>query len=158
MVFTYFQKNKLKSTILALIVFTYAVGVIYFLEYYFVHFNMQRIRFWRYGMKQIVGLSQKYPEYRIVMRGPENFPYIYFLLYTSYDPLKFRKEVEYYPTTKEGFRYVKKFGNYQFVNALDYKEKNSKTIYIDDNSEQKFFTNNIILPNKDIIYKYKVID
>lgn len=157
-IITFLRTNKLRLTILALLIFSYVVSVVYFLEYYFVHFNIQRLRFWRYGMMQIVEVSQKYPEYRVVMRGPENFPYIYFLLYLKYDPMKFRREVEYFPTTKDGFRYVKKFGNYLFVNEMDYNEKNPKTIYIDDNPEQNLFTNSITLPNKDIIYKYEVID
>lgn len=110
-------------------------NIAYFLNIYFVHFNTQRIRFWHYGYREAVKLTEKYPTYNVVMRGPENFPYVYFLFYEKYDPLQFRKEVTYYPPTSEGFYYVKSFGRYQFVNKIDYSSLtglNRNTIYIDD--------------------------
>jgi len=88
--------------------------------------------FWHYGYREAVKLTDRYPTYNVVMRGPENFPYIYFLFYEKYDPLQFRKEVAYYPPTSEGFYYVKSFGKYQFVDKIDYSKLAKNTIYIDD--------------------------
>lgn len=127
----------------------------YFANYYFVHFNTQRMLFWKYGYEDAVKLSQKYPDYKVVMRGPENFPYIYFLLYESYDPNKFRKEVVYYPETPEGFVYVKSFGRYEFVNEVDYNKQTPKTLYIDDINKTNGLPG-IRLPNGDVVMKYYI--
>jgi len=88
--------------------------------------------FWHYGYREAVKLTDRYPTYNVIMRGSENFPYIYFLFYEKYDPLQFRKEVAYYPPTSEGFYYVKSFGKYQFVDKIDYSKLAKNTIYIDD--------------------------
>jgi 4-amino-4-deoxy-L-arabinose transferase-like glycosyltransferase len=132
-IFIFLKKNTiinfaLKTTIILL----FLLNVAFFLDIYFVHFNVQRARFWRYGYREAVKLTDKYPEYNVVMRGPENFPYIYFLFYERYSPLLFRKEVAYYPPTSEGFYYVKSFGRYQFVDKIDYSHLLKNTIYIDD--------------------------
>lgn len=131
------------------------IGFIYFINYYFVHFNTQRILFWKYGYEEAVKISQNNKDFNIVMRGPENFPYIYFLLLNEYDPIQFRKEVVYYPVTKEGFLYVKSFGKYQFVDKIDHSRLQKKTIYFDDMN----LTNDlksISLPSGNIIMKYSI--
>ncbi|OGH14288.1 MAG: hypothetical protein A2687_01530 [Candidatus Levybacteria bacterium RIFCSPHIGHO2_01_FULL_38_26] len=129
----FFKKRSIRSFVAkAALIFLFFLNVIYFIDAYFVHLNTQRIRFWRYGYREAVYLTQSYPGYNVVMRGPENFPYIYFLFYEKYDPLKFRKEAVYYPPTSEGFYYVKSFGRYQFVDKIDYSNAAQNTIYIDD--------------------------
>lgn len=133
----------------------FILNVTLFLEAYFVHFNTQRVRFWHYGYREAVKLTQKYPEYKVVMRGPENFPYIYFLFYEKYDPLRFRKEAQYYPPTSEGFYYVKSFGRYHFVELIDYNKLEPKTIYIDDTRlDDK--DSSIFLPSGEPILGYHI--
>lgn len=154
--------NVLKSrilqniTLLALSFFV-LLGFLYFINYYFVHFNTQRIRFWRYGYEDAGVVAQNYKDYKVVMRGPENFPYIYFLLYEQYDPGQFVKEVEYYPTTGEGFRYVKRFGRFEFVNSIDYSNLKRKTIYFDD-SRLDDPKNTIFLPSGEPIMGYHIVE
>jgi 4-amino-4-deoxy-L-arabinose transferase-like glycosyltransferase len=115
-----------------MLVLLFLLNIAYFLNIYFVHFNVQRARFWHYGYREAVKLTDKYPNYNVVMRGPENFPYIYFLFYEKYTPYQFRKEVAYYPPTSEGFLYVKSFGRYSFVDRIDYSNLSRNSIYIDD--------------------------
>lgn len=149
-----FLRNKniknyvFKLLLLALFIYNVAL----FIDGYFVHLNSQRARFWDYGYKQAVELSLKYPDYKIVMRGPENFPYIYFLFYNQYDSNKFREEVKYYPLTNEGFLYVKSFGKFNFVKSIDNVKVADKTIYIDDNYLR--YKNKIYLPSKDPVLSY----
>src|SRR3989344_1955560 len=133
----------------------YIINVLYFLDIYFVHMNVQRIRFWHYGYKQSVELAKKYPSFNVVMKGPENFPYIYFLFYEKYDPLKFRKEVEYYPPTSEGFYFVKKFGRFSFVEKINYESLKPETIYIDSTrlDDKK---HSILLPNGDLVFGFLI--
>lgn len=134
-------------------------NVVLFLDGYFVHMNAQRARFWDYGYKQSVQLSQQYPTFQTVMRGPENFPYIYFLFYNKYDPNRFRKEVSYYPLTKEGFLYVKEFGKYSFPYAINYNAMQSGTLSI-NNYVQRNSTDHPIhtinLPSNEPIFIYEV--
>jgi hypothetical protein len=116
---------------------------------------MERMRFWHYGYKQAVMLTNQYNNKNVVMRGEENFPYIYFLFYTKYDPMKFRKTVKYYPRTDEGFLYVKSFGKYTFVNNIDYGKTQKNTIYITDNISGGA-KDVIKLPNGDPILQYTI--
>lgn len=149
-------KKRWQKTLVAIIfsgiVF---VGFVYFLNYYFVHFNTQRMVFWKYGYEDAVKISQKYPNYDVVMRGPENFPYIYFLLYNKYDPKKFREEVVYYPVTDEGFLRVKSFGKYEFPDIINYDKQKNNTIYFDDINISNLLPA-IKLPSGDIMMKYNV--
>jgi len=155
-IFVIFKKNTvINLTIKILLISLFLFNIIFFLDVYFVHFNVQRIRFWHYGYKEAVKLTDKYPTYNVVMRGPENFPYIYFLFYERYSPYQFRKEVTYYPPTSEGFYYVKSFGRYQFVNKIDYSHLAKNTIYIDDThlDDKK---HSIFLPSGEPILGYYI--
>lgn len=152
---TIWKEGKLKYVVYGILGLLFIGSVVYFLEYYFVHFNNQRIRFWRYGYREVVKLTDKYPTYSVVMRGPENLPYIYFLFYKKYNPFLFRKEAVYYPPTSEGFYYVKSFGKYQFVDRIDYSRLVKNTIYIDDTrlDDEK---HSIFLPSGEPILGYHI--
>ncbi len=147
------RKVLINWIIKSVLILLFFLNVGFFLDSYFMHFNTQRVRFWHYGYKQAVELSEKYPAYDVVMRGPENFPYIYFLFYMRYDPLKFRKEVSYYPVTSEGFLYVKSFGKYTFPEKISYSELGPKTLSIDDTrlDDKK---NSIYLPSGEPVLGY----
>jgi 4-amino-4-deoxy-L-arabinose transferase-like glycosyltransferase len=139
----------------------FLVNFIFFIDAYFAHFNYQRVRFLHFGYKQVVGLTQKYPNYKVVMRGADNSPYIYFLFYTKYDPKKFIKEVKYYPPTNEGFEFVNTFGRYSFPNDIDYTKLQHKTIYIDyyeQGNLAKDKMDKIYLPSGEPILVYNIIN
>jgi len=152
---TIWKEGKLRYAVCGILALLFLGGVVFFLEYYFVHFNYQRVRFWRYGYREIVKLTDKYPTYNVVMRGPENFPYIYFLFYENYDPFLFRKKVVYYPPTSEGFYFVKSFGKYKFVDKIDYSNLEQNTIYIDD-TRLDDENHSIFLPSGEPILGYYV--
>jgi len=107
------------------------VLVFWFLEAYFVHFNVQRVRFLNFGYKEAALVAQKYPDKKIVMVGPENFAYISFLFYNHYSPDLFRKEVSYYAPKTSGFQFVKSFNKFEFKEKIDRSELSSDTLYID---------------------------
>jgi hypothetical protein len=88
------------------------------------------------------------------MRGPENFPYIYFLFYNQYDPKKFLSDVKYYPPTNEGFLLVKSFGRFSFPQNINSAKPEPKTIYIDDNYLR--YENKILLPSGEPIMSYDI--
>ncbi len=146
-------KNGIRRLILITLIFLYILNFIFFLDSYFVHFAVQRAKFWHYGFKEIVQISNKYPDADIVMQGLYDFPYIYILFYNKYDPQLFRRDVVYYPTNNEGFRYVKSFGRYTFVHALSEVEEKDGVLYF-DNQNFHYFDKIIRLPNGDEFYRY----
>lgn len=109
----------------------FTLMVLMFTEFYFVHLNVQRARYLGYGQKELVAVTNKYPGYKVVMWGPDNFPDISFLFYNTYDPAKFRREVSYYPLKGNGFQYVKSFGRYEFVTEIDRTKPSPGVLYID---------------------------
>lgn len=138
------HKTRWGKAIFSVLCVLFVVNVLFFLNLYFIHFGYSRARFWHYGYKEAVMLSQKYPDSNVVFRGPENFPYIYFLFYNSYNPKKFRSEVSYTPTTWDGFRYVTGFGKYSFVDDLDYPRLKKNTLYVND---KMYITENVFVHN-----------
>ena len=155
-IFIFLKKRTILNLLIkGTLVFLFLLNVIFFLDVYFVHFNVQRARFWHFGYREAVKLTDRYPSYDVVMRGPENFPYIYFLFYKKYNPYKFRKEASYYPPTSEGFYYVKSFSRYNFVDKIDYSRLNKNTIYIDDTRlDDK--NHSIYLPSGEPIFGYYI--
>jgi 4-amino-4-deoxy-L-arabinose transferase-like glycosyltransferase len=113
------------------LILLFFVNFIYFLDAYYVHMNYHRAQYFHYGYKEAVLLANKYPNYKVIMYDPTNFPYISFLFYNKYDPIKFRKSVTYYPDNFGPFNYVKSFGRFNFVDKIDYEHLEENTLYID---------------------------
>lgn len=156
-IYVFCKKNKiLNIIILPVLVLLFLFNVVYFLDYYFIHFNYHNSRQLHYGFKQAVELSNKYPSYQVVMKGPEQFPFISFLFYNSYDPIKFRKEVKYFSVKPlNNFELVGQFDRYKFVYTLDRKKLEPKTLYI-DSYEKGDRGNFILLPSGEPIFTYFV--
>lgn len=72
----------------------YVFSFVYFLDAYFVHLPAHNSSFWRYGYREAVNyitpIESKYKN--IVFEQSFNQPYIYFLFYRKYDPLKYQKQ------------------------------------------------------------------
>ena len=147
--------NTVGKIALIALVFLFFVNVMFFINIYFVHFKYHRENFWRYGYKEMVEVSNKYPDKKIVMQGLYDFPYIYYLFYNKYDPAKFQKESTYYPVSGDGFRFVKSFGRYRFVEALRDENETKDTLYFDNQNFHKE-DSMILLPGGDPVFKYYV--
>lgn len=147
--------NYKTKIILVLLSGLFILNFIFFIDSYFTHFNFQRVRFLHFGYKETVDISNKYPNYNISFRGPDNFPYIYFLFYDKYNPNLFRKEVKYYPPNNEGFTFVKSFGRFNFPWEIDYTKLRDKTIYFDD-TDVKHRKIKILLPSGEPILGYEI--
>lgn len=124
-------KNLFSLTMIAFLIILFILNFIYFVDAYFVHMNYHRAQFFHYGYKEAVELANKYPDYEVEMYDPTNFPYISFLFYNKYDPVKFRESVVYYPDNYGPFYYVKSFDRYRFVDNIDYENLKEKVLYID---------------------------
>ncbi|HEV2339153.1 MAG TPA: glycosyltransferase family 39 protein [Patescibacteria group bacterium] len=130
-IISYAQRNTWVKLFSFCFLIGYMINILYFFDAYYLHINYQKAQYLHYGFEQAVELSEKYPSDQVVMFGPENFPYISFLLYTKYDPAVFRKEVVYYPKNYAAFDEVKSFGKYHFVDYIDYAHLRPHTLYID---------------------------
>src|SRR3989338_7729726 len=55
-IFIFLRSKKFSKISQAILVLLFLLNVIYFLNSYFIHFNIQRIRFWHYGYREAVTL------------------------------------------------------------------------------------------------------
>jgi hypothetical protein len=152
-VYSLMYKKILGRIFLGALVFIFMINFLFFLNLYFIHFQYNRAIFWRSGYEKLPVIANEYSDKKIVMQGVYDYPYIYFLFFNKYDPDKFRREVVYYPKTKEGFKYVKSFGRYRFVHALADEKEEPDTLYFDN---QNFHPgdNFIKIQNGDPVFKY----
>jgi len=149
----YLRKNIPGKIMIGVLSFLFLANVLFFLNLYFIHFPYSRAAFWRFGYKELVEVSNKYPNKNLTMQGVYDFPYIFFLFYNKYDPQKFRQEVKYCPVSYDGFKYVKQFGKYKFVQALSSEKEIPGVLYVDN---QNFHTGDNIMryPNGEPVFKY----
>jgi 4-amino-4-deoxy-L-arabinose transferase-like glycosyltransferase len=126
-------KNLLAKIVLIIVFIAYFHNLSMYLESYFYHLPLYRARYWDYGYKQLVKVSQQYPEAnRIVVNNPKDFSYIYFLFYNNYPPSDFQKQAEYYDTDGKGLAGVKSFDKYYFRDIdKDNLEKNIFYVFKD---------------------------
>jgi len=157
---TFLRKQRFGILLGGFIVAVFLWNIFLFLDGYFIHMNYVRAIFQHYGYQQAVKLANKYPSYRVVMVGPDNFPYVSFLFYNQYDPYKFRQEVEYYPNDGNQFILVKKFDRYEFPKTLNYNKLAPNTLYFDRSKPNKQIltqlktSGTIKTPNGTVIFWY----
>lgn len=98
------RKYKFANILLIVLGFLYLTNYIYFLDQYFIH-GPKKNDAWQYGYKQIVEkvtpLQVKYRQ--IVVQQSLEQPYIFFLFYQKYDPLKYQQIAgQVFTPNKEG--------------------------------------------------------
>jgi len=86
------KNKKLLSGCLLFIVFCFAIfNIVYYLFQYFGRTNMEYSKFWQYGYKEAVTYTESVKDtYKkvVVSIGLEQ-PYMFFLFYMKYDPVKY---------------------------------------------------------------------
>jgi len=128
--YTNLKRFRLSFLLLGILSLVFAWNILLFMDGYFAHMNYQRAVFQHYGFQQAVEITNKYPNDKVVMQGPDNFPYVSFLFFNKYDSDKFRREVIYYPDNGNGFVMVKSFNRFNFVKSIDYSHILPNTLYI----------------------------
>jgi len=95
-VITKFDKSKLKLLANIIILTIYSIGLIYFLDAYFIHVSKHQSNLWEYGYKQIVETVFPIQANYKTVKVQQSFaqPYIYFLFYEKYDPAKYQTQAE----------------------------------------------------------------
>jgi 4-amino-4-deoxy-L-arabinose transferase-like glycosyltransferase len=86
-------KKKALGLILVFSAF-YIGGLSYFIDAYFVHVPGHNSNYWRYGYKEVISyiapIETNYK--KVVFEQSFNQPYIYFLFYRKYDPVKWQAQ------------------------------------------------------------------
>ena len=90
------QKDRKRIILGILIVGAYFANYIYFLDQYKFHLPARNSKDWHYGYKQIVEkitpIQSFYKE--VIIQQDYTQPYIFFLFYQKYDPLKYQAKVK----------------------------------------------------------------
>jgi hypothetical protein len=113
--------RRLKSPLLLttsylLLIGVYVVSVIYFLDAYFVHMPIHNAKYWYYGYKQVVEkvtpIQNNYDQ--IIFQQSYDQPYIYFLFYQKYDPVKYQAQAKLIESKVGDVGLVKSLDNISF--------------------------------------------
>ncbi len=112
------------------------LSLIYYLDSYFVHLTKHNSKYWEYGYKQIVEavspIQKNYKEIKVQQSFSQ--PYIYFLFYQKYDPLKYQSQAKLVESEYKGdVGYVERLDNICFC-AIDWPrdKKEHGTLVIAD--------------------------
>ncbi len=118
--------GNFKKNIMIIFIFFYALNFIYFLDQYFVHAQKKNDA-WQYGYKQIVEqvtpLKNQYQ--KIIVQQSLEHPYIFFLFYQKYDPVKYQaisKKVFMPNKTGKDMGFVSRIDNIEFQD-IDWSNK-----------------------------------
>lgn len=155
---------KYKKIFIFCLTLVYTSSFAYFSYQYFISLPGDFSQWWNYGWKeavQYVGENQQKYE-NIIVSDKNGMPYIYFLFYGKYDPVKYQKEaVRNYVPDQFGFEHVDGFGKYSFPNDLDWEAVKQtpmkNTLYLIPASQSKNdndFIHAVKDPKGEIILKF----
>jgi len=99
-----------------------------YIHQYYIHYPQTYPSAWEYGFDQLVpyleGIKGKYD--KVYVTDKYDQPYILFLFYLKYPPVKFQHEVKLTPRDKFGFSTVRDFDKYHFE-AINWDELKTKS-------------------------------
>lgn len=113
----------------------YVLNYVYFLDAYFVHLPKHNSEYWDYGYKQAVeAITPIQSKYKIIkFEQSYNQPYIYFLFFQKYDPVKYQRQARLAENKYGDVGLVDKLDNISFV-QLDWpRDRGEKgTLFVAD--------------------------
>jgi len=121
LVFLLNKIKKHKKIILGGLIAVYLANYVYFLDAYFVHLSKHESMYWEYGYKQIVeAITPIQANYEIIkVQQSYAQPYIYFLFYQKYDPVKYQAQAKLKESEVGDVGQVEKLDNISFE-AIDW--------------------------------------
>lgn len=113
---TLLKNNIFKITFYVLLVTFYLYSIIYFLDSYFIHAPQRYPFAWNRGFDLIVPHieSQKQKYQNIYLTNKYDQPYILYLFFSRYDPLKIQNQIQLTKPDRFGFSTVEKIDNITF--------------------------------------------
>lgn len=129
--FVYFFKKYRKAVGIGLSILLF-LNFYYFYHGYINHYAREYSSEWQYPYKDAVSyVSSVKNNYQSIEITQElGRPYIYFLLYTKYDPKQFRSSAKI-DREALGFVHVRSFDKYKFKESIIGDKLDSKTLYLD---------------------------
>lgn len=128
--FGLYEKIKYKKALTVSVFFLLAANFIYYLDMYYVHWPINYSGEWQYGYKQAVQTANSQgPAANIVVTKSLGRPYIYFLLYSKYDPNKFWSTGQVI-RDKFFFLDVNGFGKYHFIDDVNNAKVSGDTVFV----------------------------
>jgi len=128
-----FLGTKIKIGVIS---FIFLVNFFYFLDAYFIHLphRNEQIKFWGYKLivESLVPIMDRYEKIKIQQSFDQ--PYIYFLFYEKYDPIKYQKQAKLVESEYKGdVGYVEQIDNVCFC-AIDWPQnkKEKGTLIVAD--------------------------
>lgn len=121
----YFKKTY--KIIYYLYFFLFSLNIFYYFHQYYIHLPVDYAKYFQYGYKELVlKTKNEYNNYeKFIVSEKLEQPYIFFLFYLKYDPLKYLAE----GGTDTGE--IKRFGKFEFRTINEEKEKfDGKTLFI----------------------------
>jgi len=109
--------SEVKNEILIIFIFfSYLVSGIYYLDSYYIHAPRRYSFAWNRGFSEIIPFieSQKNNYQNIYLTDKYDQPYILYLFYSKYDPVKIQSQIKLTPPDKFGFSTVAKIDNITF--------------------------------------------
>ncbi len=112
---TYFSSTT-KLFIYLLLAISYLLSCFYYLDSYYNHAPQRYSFAWNRGFSEIIPIieSQKKNYQNIYFTDKYDQPYILYLFYSKYDPIKIQSQIKLTPADKFGFSTVEKIDNITF--------------------------------------------
>lgn len=124
------RSRLLFTAVLVTLAAVLAVSFVYFLHQYFVHLPNERSEDWQFGRKELVGyLEEHKSEYdRIVVSTDLQWPNVFFLYYSKYDPNKYLAE----GGAESGYvlSQSNKYDKYEFRKFDYHLERGEKVLFV----------------------------
>lgn len=91
--YVYQQRGNYKNILLTVYSMLYLLNMFYYLDAYFIHMPKKASQDWGYGLKQVVESLIPYKEKvsEIVIKQSYAQPYIYYLFYSKFDPVRYQE-------------------------------------------------------------------
>lgn len=128
-----FSRHSIRAASFAVFVLGFFASLIYYFDAYFIHLLRHYSKFWNWGYKEIVEtitpIQENYKEIKVQQSFAQ--PYIYFLFYQKYDPVKYQEQAKLIESEYKGdVGYIEKLDNICFC-VIDWPQvKNEHGILV----------------------------
>jgi 4-amino-4-deoxy-L-arabinose transferase-like glycosyltransferase len=132
---SWLAKHLKNKVFISCFVLLYFAGFVYFLDAYFVHLPVHDSLYWEYGYKQaveiVIPIQDKYE--KVHVRQSYAQPYVYFLFFQNYDPVKYQKQAHLIESEYGDVGRVEKIDNIYFL-PIDWtvNRGDSRTLFVAD--------------------------
>ncbi len=143
-------RRRLRVAGCGIVILFYLASFTYFLDAYFIHLPKHDSKYWEYGYKQIVETVSPVQNNYQKIKVQQSFaqPYIFFLFYQKYDPLKYQKQARLRESEVGDVGQVEQLDNIEFSPidwSINRREKGTLfvadpiRIPIEDSSDESLF-------------------